>query len=166
MTLYDITGTYLELMEISDELPEDAVRDTLEGISAEFDDKADNLACVIKNLLADAEAIKAESDKLSERAKAKKTRAENLTDYLKTQMQTMGKRKLETPRNELSLKTTPPSVKIADEGAFISWAEKNNTDLLSIKPPVPNKTNIKNAIKNGLEIDGVALESGERLSIR
>ena len=48
----------------------------------EFDQKVENIACFIKNLRADAAALKAEKEALQKRQKAAEAKAESLTRYL------------------------------------------------------------------------------------
>ena len=58
MTLYEIAQDYqifLEQIEAG-EIPEEAVEDTLDSMAGEFREKADQIACVIKNLRAEAAA--------------------------------------------------------------------------------------------------------------
>lgn len=84
------------------DIPEEALTDTLESITSLLDEKADNIACWIKQLTAEAEAIKAEEDKLAERRKRKLKRAERLTEYLSECLTNAGRTKIETPRNVIS----------------------------------------------------------------
>lgn len=168
MKLYEIGEQYTALLEMAEEngLTEETIRDTLESIEGDFSEKADNLACLIKTVLAEAEAIKAESDKLTDRFKTKKAYADRLKKYLFEQMSIIGKNKIETSRNVLSIRKTPGAVKFDDEGKFVEWAEKNNDDLLKFSAPVPDKTKIKKWIVSGGEIEGVTVEQGTTLSIK
>ena len=83
-SLYELKEEYLKLFDMIDsgEYSEDTLKDTLEAIGAEFEEKADNIACFIKTLNADSDAIKAEADSLTERARAKKAKADRLKQYL------------------------------------------------------------------------------------
>ena len=141
MKLYEISETRLRFLEAieSGEIPEEAIADTLAGIDGEFDEKADDIACYIKTLLSESQAIKAEIDTLTERAAAKKHKADKLTDYLFQQFKLSGKVKLETARNVLAIRKNPPSVQIENEESFVVWAKGNNADLLTFKDPTPNK---------------------------
>lgn len=168
MKLYEIKDEYLTVLDMAqdEEIDADAIRDTLESIQGEFDEKVDNIACIIKSLTAETEAIKAEQDKLAARAKAKKAKADRLKDYIYDQMSCIGKRKVDTARNKITINKAPPSVKIDNESAFLGWATLEHEDYITQKPPVPNKTIIKDALKNGIEIPGVHLEAGESLRIK
>lgn len=168
-SLYEINQTRKEFLDqiASGEIPEEAIADTLESLDGEFDDKADDTACYIKQLLSDAQAIKTEADNLSKRAAAKKHKADSLMDYLYQQFKTRGKDKLETTRNVLKIRKNPPAVQIDDEAAFIGWAqtEKKN-DFLTIKDPTVNKNSINNALKAGEEIPHAQLVFGEKLTLK
>lgn len=168
MKLYEISETRLRFLEAieSGEIPEEAIADTLAGIDGEFDEKADDIACYIKTLLSESQAIKSEIDTLTERAATKKHKADKLTDYLFQQFKLSGKSKLETARNVLSIRKNPPSVQIENEESFVMWAKGNNADLLTFKDPTPNKKEIKIALQSGAKIPGVKLEQGEKLAIK
>ena len=51
MKLYEISDEYNQFLQAveDEEVPIEAVADTLEGIKGEFNEKADNIACMIKN---------------------------------------------------------------------------------------------------------------------
>lgn len=168
MKLYEISETRLRFLEAieSGEIPEEAIADTLAGIDGEFDEKADDIACFIKSLLSEAQAISAEAETLADRAKAKKNKADKLTEYLYQQFKLSGKTKLETVRNVLAIRKNPPSVQITKDDDFVVWAKINNPDLLTIKDPVPNKKEIKIALQGGAELPGVELVQGEKLAIK
>ena len=69
MKLYEIANEYLALVEAieNEEIPEEAVADTLEAMTAEIEDKADNIACLMKALNAEALAIREEEKRLAKR---------------------------------------------------------------------------------------------------
>lgn len=169
MKLYEISQNFraVEAMLEDDDLEvQQAARDTLEAIQGEFDEKADNIACIIKELKADAEAIKAEADKLSQRAKSKKAQAEWWSKYLLGELQNMGKSKLETSRNVISVRNAAPSVKFQDEKAFLNWAIFDHEDFVRQKEPEIDKVAVKEALKNGAEIPGAYLETGKSLVVK
>lgn len=169
MSLYDISNTYKDLLEAiaAGEIPEEAIADTLGAVDGEFTDKADNIAAFIKSLLAEKQAIKAEADALAERADSKQRKADKLTDYLFQAFKLAGKTKIETARNVMSIRKTPPRVEIDDEKSLIAYAQKNgDNSFLTIKDPTVNKTNVKDWLKAGNEYPHAKLVSGEKLSIK
>lgn len=167
MKLYELAQEYqsVEAMSQNPDVDIQAVLDTLEGIAGEFEEKADNVACMVKALEADAKAIKTEADILTQRAKARAAKADRLKEYLYQQMGLAGIRKIETARNLLQIKKSPESVRFEDESAFFQWAE-NHPEYLRHKPPEPDKTAIKEAVRAGAALPGVRLESGETFVIR
>lgn len=169
MSLYEISNTYKELLEAiaAGEIPEEAIADTLAAVDGEFTEKADNIACFIKSLLAEKQAIKAEIDALAERAEAKQHKADRLTDYLYQIFKLSGKIKVETSRNVISIRKTPPKVEIDDEVAFIAYAREHGDELfLTIKDPTINKSSLKDYLKAGNEYPHAKLVSGEKLAIK
>jgi len=72
MTLYELTGDYLSLLEMADDPETDpqAFADTLEGIDGALEDKAEGYAKVIKQLDSDVAGLKAEIERLQARKQA------------------------------------------------------------------------------------------------
>lgn len=67
-TLYELTAEYKELLDMAEEqnLTQTDIKDTLEGMDYEFEDKADGYAKVLRNLGGTREAIKSEIKRLTE----------------------------------------------------------------------------------------------------
>lgn len=98
-TLYEITGEYLQLLDMLTEeenLEEQVVKDTLEGIEGELEIKAENYAKIIKELLAQADKFKKEKERLEARQQAYENRAKYLKETLFNAMQITGKTKFKT----------------------------------------------------------------------
>lgn len=96
--LYDLRDNWKQVEEMlyEEEIDEQCILDTLESIEGEIEDKADNYAMIIKNLLASAEAKRAEIKKMSEKAKVEENRAQLLKDRLEEVMRETGKTKFKT----------------------------------------------------------------------
>lgn len=105
MKLYEIAEQYEALRQLAEDenLSPEALADTLESIDDEFETKVDSIACIIKDELATAEAIKKEIDALTARMKRHESTAEQLKSYTMQQMQAVGKSKIETAHNVISL---------------------------------------------------------------
>ena len=167
MTLYEIATEYKNFIEAVEngDVPEEAINDTLESIQSLLEDKADNVACVIKNLNAEAEAIKAEETRLAERRKQKEATVDRLKTYLADMLTKSGYDKLETARNKMSFRKSEV-VTIENEAKFIEWAMNENRDLLTFKAPTISKTAIKKALSEGQAFEGVSIESKANLQIK
>lgn len=168
MKLYELSNDYESLILAIEngDVPEEAIEDTLESIASLLDDKADNIACWIKQLTAEAEAIKAEEDKLKARRTAKLNRAERLTEYLAECLTNAGRTKIETARNVISFRKTPEKVVFDDEKKFIEWAQVHADSLLNYGKPRVDRTAVKVALENGAEIEGCRIESSQNLQIK
>jgi phage host-nuclease inhibitor protein Gam len=169
MHLYEIAKVLEDLKEEIENgnIPEEAIADTLECVEMAFEEKADNIACIIKNWKAEVAAIKAEEDALAQRRKVKEREMERLTNYLADILHSSGFEKVETARNKISFRKNPPKVVVADEAAFIEWAMKNEKDyFLSYGKPTLNKTNIKDAIVCGEVVPGAQILNSWNIQIR
>jgi hypothetical protein len=166
MKLYELTNDYLALLDAIDsgELPEEAIADTLESITECITDKADSIACLLKNLDAECFAIKVEEARLAERRRAKERQHERIRQYLSETLQRAGLDKIETARNKITFRKSE-SVEV-DEEAFIKWAQKNRDDLLTYSAPKVNKTEAKKALKDGIEIVGAELRINQNIQIK
>ena len=117
----------------------------------ERDTQLENVACWIKNLKAEAEAIKKEKQVLADRQKAAENRADSLKKWL---AYTLNGEKFKTAKCSVSFRNTE-SVEVTEEG--LENLMKEHDELLTYKNPEPNKTAIKAALKDGLNVEGVQL---------
>ena len=149
MTIYEINEQILNC--IDPETGEIIDIDKLNELELERDAKIENVACWIKELKAEAEAIKAEKLALAERQKVAENKAESLKKWLAYALQG---EKFKTAKCSVSFRKTE-SVEVTDEG--LSNLMKEHDELLTYKAPEPNKKAIKDAIKDGLSVEGVQL---------
>lgn len=168
MKLYEIADTYRAFMAAVDagEIPEDAITDTLDGIAGEFEQKADNIACLIKELRLEAQAIKEEADNLYTRQRQKAAAADRLAKYLQQNMQATNKGKIETARNKITIKKCPASCRITDEGTLLGWLEMHKMHDCIRRETTIRKRELLMRLKDGEEIPGAELEIGERIEIK
>ena len=98
MTLYDITGEFLQLLQLAedDTIDQKMINDTLEGIECELEEKADAYANIIDRLTSDAEMIGRELERLSYRKKTIESNISSMKRNLENAMQVTGKRKFKT----------------------------------------------------------------------
>ena len=167
MRLYDIANDYLALMQAieNDEIPAEAVADTLEAIQGEIEEKADNIGCLLKSIEADITAIKTEEQRLAERRKTKEKAYDRLKQYLSDTLQGLGIGKVETARNVITFRKS--EVAEVNESAFLEWAKANRADLITVKvTESANKTEIKKELKAGAEIPGAVLVTKNNLQLK
>lgn len=158
-TLYELTGQYLALMDIAEEADPDALRDTLEGISGEIEDKADNYAKVIKNLEGQVSALDVEIKRLQDKKKGKENSIKSIKSSLERSMIVTGKRKFKTLLFSFGIQKNPPSVSVTDEASVPEqfWKQQE---------PVLDKKGLIDFIKSNGPVDYAELTQGESLRIR
>ena len=149
MKLYEIDNAILECIDF--ETGEIIDVDKLNELQIEREAKIENVACWIKELKAEAEAIKAEKLALAERQRVAENKAESLKKWL---AYALNGKKFKTARCSVSFRATE-SVEVTEEGLEALMKEHN--ELLTYKAPEPNKKAIKDAIKDGLNVAGVQL---------
>ena len=162
--LYQLVSQHRELERLagSDEVDEQTLRDTLEGLDGDIQLKAQSVAAVVANLSAWAMTIEGAAQRLSERAASVHKRAEWVRSYLLANMQQAGISKIETAELVATIKRNPPAVRIL-EG--VTLPERFMVQP-NPPPPRPDKKALAVALKAGERIDGVELVVSERLEIK
>lgn len=98
MTLYELTGAFLELQSMMEDpdADEQMILDTMESLDYDIEDKANGYAKVIQNLKGAVTAIKAEKERLRNRQVVLENNIKRLTANLQNAMDATGKRKFKT----------------------------------------------------------------------
>lgn len=154
MKLYELTEAYKNIYDLED----DSLTETLDTIQGAIEEKAVNMAYVIKNIDGDIDAIDKEINRLQERKKSAKNKQTRLKNYLKDSMEQIGMEKLSTPIFNFNIQKNPPALIVEDESKI--------DDKYFIVEKTLDKKAIKEAIKQGAEIEGVSLKQSESLRIR
>ena len=149
MKLYEIDEAIIACIDA--ETGEIIDADKLDKLTMERDAKIENVALWIKDLKAEAEALKAEKMAFAERQKVAENKAESLKKWLAYALQG---EKFKTPKCAISFRKSE-AVEVTDEG--LNNLMKEHDELLTYKAPEPNKTAIKQALKDGLNVAGVKL---------
>ena len=156
-TLYEITSDYMALLEMMEdqEIPEDVISDTMEGIQGELEVKADSYITIIKRLETDNEGDQKEIDRLSKRVKARSANIDRLKTSLSAAMKSTGKTKLPTEHYKLS---------ICKNGGVAPLVYKGDVPAEFCRLE-PDTSKIREALKTGA-LDFAELgERGEHLRI-
>jgi hypothetical protein len=127
----------------------------LDAVMMERDEKALGIACYIKNLAAEAAAIKAEKDALAKRQHTIENRAESLKTYLAAHIQ--AGEKIEGPRAVIGWRKSS-AVNITDETAIPMSFWKVERSVM--------KSEIKDAIKAGMAVPGAEIIERQNISIK
>lgn len=159
MSIYDIDSAITAL--IDNETGEVTDEEAFDALQMERDVKVENIGLYIKDLIAEAKAIKEEEASLAARRKTVENKAERLKHLLNY---ALNGDKFSSPRLKVSYRKSS-TVELAE--GFIGWAEVHADDLLTYLEPKPNKTAIKAAIKDGrVPGDLATIETHENISIK
>ena len=169
MTLYDIDAQIAALEDAAeDDMLIDAetgelisVAQALDALRMEREAKLENVACWVKNLSAEADAIREEENRLVKRRKAAEMKAANLKSWLLAAMtrEDGTTDKLKTGRVAISVKRNPPSTVVDDELLPSTYKVAKITYQ-------PNKEMIKRELLSGGEVPGAHLEYGRSVVIK
>lgn len=162
MTLYEINkaiedailNIYSQVDEETGEVSDDAMQ-ALTDLRMARDEKLENIGCYIKNLEAEAKAIKEEEQALKKRREAKEHQAESLAKYV-TQM--LGGEKWESSRVAFTFRKSKAVV--IDE----AYIENIPREYLVEQEPKIDKKALKADIEAGKDLEGIA-HIEERINI-
>jgi hypothetical protein len=159
MNLYELTDSYLKVLELI-ENGEEGLEDTLESLNDTIELKADGYARIIRNLEANAVALKTEIDRLTNRRRSIENSIDRLKENLKNAMIATGKEKIKTDLFNVTVVNNPVAVNVIDEKLI---PEKYFKVEIIRKL---DKISLRDAIKNGEEIQGAELMQGKGLRIK
>lgn len=152
-SLYEIANDFAKLTD-SDMGPE-MIADTLEAIEWELEGKIENCLAVIKNELAYAETLKAESKNLAERAKASELRADRIKEYIAASLETAGKKSMKAGVHQVTVRAPSKSVEITDSGSLPAEFVEYETNIK------PDKLAIKKQLEAGIDVPGASIKIGK-----
>lgn len=168
MTLYELSDQMYSLLQKMEEpAPEDpderltweiACQDTLTMLLDDFAEKAEGYGCVLKQLQADAEALKGEERRLSSRRKAIENNIERMREAMKSAMLLTGQKKVKT---ELFSFGVSPRLDLVIDADVTEIPD----DLVRVKAE-PDKTAIKAYLKENPDCTFAHFEPAYTLTVR
>ncbi len=159
-TLYELKSEYIQLLEMAGDpdISPEALRDTMDAINGELEDKADGYAKVIRELEAEEAGLDAEIKRLQARKSAVSGNKGRIKNALESAMRETGKLKFKTALFSFGIQKNPPSVAILSENIPL--------DYLVVPDPQPDKKRILAELKAGASFDWAELRQTESLRIR
>lgn len=157
MNLYELSTAFQQVQNM--DLDPEVMQDTLDSIEDAIENKAENIAKLIRNLESDVAAYKEEEDRLKTKRQATENKVKWLKTYLEDNMKLTGKTKFKSGMFNFSIQKNPSSVNITDEKAIPE-------EFLIQQPPKVDKTSLKEILKRGIEVPGAELKQTEGLRIR
>lgn len=153
MKLYEIDQAILNCIDL--ETGEIIDTEQLDKLTMEREAKLENVACWIKELKVEAEALKAEKQRLAERQKVAENKMESLKKYLAYALDGQA---FKTVRASVTFRKSQ-AVEIAD-------IYKLDENYLRYKEPEADKTAIKEALKAGQTVAGATLVENTSVIIK
>lgn len=153
-SLYEIDAEILSCIDL--ETGEIIDPERLEALQMERGRKIENVALWVKNLKADLSAYKAEKDAFAERERQAKAKIESLSKWLTN---ALDGQKFSTSKVAVSFRKSE-AVEILDESKIPKKFIRKKIET------APDKTAIKEAIKNGLKVRGAELVENQNISIK
>ena len=163
-TLYELAEQFQALQDMAydPEVDEQTLKDTMEGLWGEIEDKADGYAKIIFGINADIEKLQEEERRLKARRQSLENRAKWLKDNLESNMREMGKTKFKTALFSFNIQKNGGLEPLVITGLIDDIPGK----YLIPQPPKPDAEKIR-ALLAEKQVDWAHLEPrGESLRIR
>ena len=150
----------LEETDLSTQDKQNLIEDSLIELVDDFKTKALNVAGFINNMKLEMEAVKTIETRLLNRRKSLEKKINYLSDYLFIQCLKTSTTTIKNNELVIAIKNNPPKVIIDDE-KLIPDTYKTTVQTINV-----SKSSIASALKEGIEVTGVHLETSQRLEIR
>lgn len=154
--LREIAQEYLGLLELakSEDIPAEAIADTLESIEGGFDDKAKKVATVIQSIDDDVQVIDKEIARLTAIKKARVNKNEAIREYLRENMEACDIKVIECPLFRITLAAGRDVVVIDNE-------DELPDEYITVKTSTqPDKKALLAALKEG-SVSGARLQKSK-----
>ena len=160
--LYEIDQDILDCVDV--ETGEILDTEKLDALQMERETKLEGVALWVKDLKAEAAAVKEEADKLTARKKALDNKIEGLKNWL---LYALDGGKLKTARCNV-YQTHSQRLAVVDEEKLVQYLKLDDDPdrFLRFREPELKKDEIKKALKDGEFFPGAALEETESVVIK
>jgi len=156
MKLYELAEAYNRVADLFDEEGSDW-RKSLDDIADAFNDKAESVAKMVRQLEAEAKLYSEEARRLSDKAAATANKVANLKGYLMAMMQATGIDQVKGSIFNIFPKTSPPSCIVEDESIIPRECQRVIPEQTQ-----PDKKAILDAIAEGIAVPGARVEAGNK----
>lgn len=156
--LYDLTQNYLNILDLEDQLTEEMLKEALESIEGDLQEKYENIGKLIAEMDASIAALKNEEERLYEKRKIMENKKTALKDYAFRNLKLLNIPKLQTPLFAYTIKKNPGSVNVVNEELIPAEYYVTKFEL--------SKKLMLEKLKAGEEIPGAELQQSESLMIK
>ena len=161
MNLYELTENYRNLQDLLEnpEIDQDLIEKALDEVEEQLEEKAENIAKLIKTLESEVTGFKTEEKRLADRRKSLENRIAALKRYIDASMKATGKKRFKGQLFSFNIQKNPPSVNITDSTLIPK-------EYYIQQEPVLDKKTVLAELKNGVIVPGAELLQTESLRIR
>lgn len=159
MNLFELTNIWktMEALIESDEATEEEMAEAMKDLNVQIEEKADGYAEFLRRLEGEEEALIKEKRRLTKRITSLQKKQNNLKRNLRDAMIETKKTKFRTTFHTFTVRKNPPALVIEN-------TESIPEEFIKITREV-NRADLKKAVLEGLEIDGVYLTQTESVQI-
>lgn len=158
MNLYEIEQEIMSCVDM--ETGEVIDCEKLDALTMERDQKIENIALWVKNLEADAKAYKDEKDSFAQKQKVAENKAKSLKAYLS---RFLAGTAYKSTKVNISFRASK-AVDVFNMDALMRYDDCDC--YLKYAEPTADKTAIKEAINNGVEIPGCRIVENQNIQIK
>lgn len=161
-SLYELAGSYCALLDLADSAdPADqqSFHDTIDGLEGDIKAKIVSCAAVVRSIDSQADAVKAEEERLAARRKALIGSRDRLKKYMQDAMEKVGLSKVSDPIFSVSIQANAPSVQLDVPPDQLPLRYRRVT-------VEANKSAIAEDLKAGVDLGFARLEKSRSLRIR
>ena len=162
--IYELTESIKLLWDLMDqgELDDDVLNDAMMNSQEDLKDKLEGYCKFIRQMESDVDGISSEIKRLQDRKAVLKNTIERSKKVMQMAMETAGEKKVKGQIFTISIQANPESV-VLDAQEL----ENIPDEYLKIKDPEVDKAKLKEDLKNGVNLEGIAhLEQNYGLRIR
>ena len=161
MTLYEIDQQIASL--IDPENGEVLDYEVFAELQMDRDKKIENMALWVKEMTANAKAIKDEVEQLTKRKRSLEANADRLKKYI---AQALDGQKFQTPRVSISYRKST-ALEVDNPEELGTWLNTSgHVDLVVYQPPTIDKRGVTALIKAGEDVRGASLVERQSLTVR
>ena len=163
-SIYELTGEVLSLWALmeSGELDDEMLIGAMEYSQEELHLKLESYCKWIKNMESDIAGLKAEEERLKDKRKTMENTIDRAKKAMKSAMEVSGEKKIKGDLFTVAIQANPESV-VLDE----PYIDNIPPEYLKVKDPEIDKAKLKEDLKNGVNLEGIAhLEQNYGLRIR
>ena len=153
MTLYELSESYLEILQMCDE-DNAEIADALNSVESDIEDKVKNGIAVIQELQHRVENCDAEIKRFAKLKKATENNLERIKNYYLDNLRCIGKLKVATPIGVMTVAKSGGKRKMVIDDADLIPADFKSTRY----EEVIDKDALRDAMENGVVIEGAHLE--------